>query len=127
MGASFPGVVNNPGSNVPAAMDNLIAKGAAKPMIVVMPNAYSVYAGSMYSSSVTTGAWEAYIAEDLVSLYRQSLPDDSRSHEPRAGRPFDGRVWHDSDRHEAAGGVFKPLHHQRMLPDERSASSAVEC
>ena len=36
-------------------------------MIVVMPNAYSKYGGSMYSSSVTTGDWEMYIAEDLVA------------------------------------------------------------
>ena len=36
-------------------------------MIVVMPNAYSKYAGSTYSSSVTTGDWETYIAEDLVA------------------------------------------------------------
>jgi S-formylglutathione hydrolase FrmB len=36
-------------------------------MIVVMPNAYSKYGGSMYSSSVTTGDWETYIAEDLVA------------------------------------------------------------
>ena len=56
-----------PGANVPAAMDKLIARGEAKPMIVVMPNAYSKYAGSMYSSSVTTGDWETYIAEDLVA------------------------------------------------------------
>jgi enterochelin esterase-like enzyme len=61
---SIPGV-NVPSPNVPAAMDKLIALG--NPMIIVMPNAYSVYAGSMYSSSLTTGDWESYIAEDLVS------------------------------------------------------------
>jgi S-formylglutathione hydrolase len=44
----------------------LITNGEAKPMIIVMPNAYTKYAGSMYSSSVTTGDWETYIAEDLV-------------------------------------------------------------
>ncbi len=66
-GLTAPGV-NMPGVNVPGAMDNLIARGDAKPMIVVMPNAYSKYAGSMYSSSVTTGDWEAYIAEDLVAF-----------------------------------------------------------
>ena len=40
-GVSAPGV-NMPGADVPAAMDNLIARGEAKPMIVAMPNAYSV-------------------------------------------------------------------------------------
>jgi S-formylglutathione hydrolase len=65
-GVSIPGA-DMPGANAPASMDNLIARGDAKPMIVVMPNAYTTYAGSMYSSSVTTGDWETYIAEDLVA------------------------------------------------------------
>src|SRR5678809_1349357 len=30
------------------------------------PDAFTKYSGSMYSSSPTTGDWEAYIAEDLV-------------------------------------------------------------
>jgi S-formylglutathione hydrolase len=33
---------------------------------LVMPNAYTRYAGSMYSSSVVTGNWEAYITKDLI-------------------------------------------------------------
>jgi S-formylglutathione hydrolase len=36
-------------------------------MILVNPDAYTVYDGSMYSSSVTTGDWETFIAEDLVA------------------------------------------------------------
>jgi enterochelin esterase-like enzyme len=36
-------------------------------MIVVMPSAYTVYMGSMYSNSVTTGNWEAFITQDLIS------------------------------------------------------------
>jgi S-formylglutathione hydrolase len=76
-GVSIPGA-NMPGANVTAAMDNLIARGKAKPMIVVMPNAYSTYGGSMYSSSVTTGDWETYIAEDLVAYmdtHYRTIPD----------------------------------------------------
>jgi S-formylglutathione hydrolase len=76
-GISSPGV-NMPGVDVPAAMDSLLARGEAKPMIVAMPNAYSVYAGSMYSSSVTTGDWETYIAEDLVAYmdtHYRTLPE----------------------------------------------------
>jgi enterochelin esterase-like enzyme len=46
-GVSGPGP-SIPGANVPDAVDNLIARAEAKPMIVVMPNAYSIYAGSMY-------------------------------------------------------------------------------
>jgi enterochelin esterase-like enzyme len=62
---NIPGVKLLP-ADVPASMDEGIARGTLKPMIVVMPNAYTKYAGSMYSSSTTTGDWESYIAEDLV-------------------------------------------------------------
>jgi len=52
-------------TTLPAAADNAIAAGARQ-MILVMPNAYTVYQGSMYSNSVTTGDWEAYLTRDLV-------------------------------------------------------------
>jgi S-formylglutathione hydrolase len=51
--------------NLPAGIDKSLTQGARE-MIVVMPNAYTRYAGSMYSSSVVTGDWEAYITKDLV-------------------------------------------------------------
>jgi enterochelin esterase-like enzyme len=51
-------------------------------MIVVMPNGYTAYQGSMYSSSVTTGDWETFIARDLVSYidrhYRTIAKPESR-------------------------------------------------
>jgi S-formylglutathione hydrolase FrmB len=53
--------------NVPAAFERALDAGAARAMILVMPNAYTAYAGSMYSSSVTTGDWERYVAEELVT------------------------------------------------------------
>src|SRR5690606_30388441 len=49
--------------NVPDAMDSAWAAGAAE-MIVVMPNAFTRFWGSMYSSSATTGDWERFIARD---------------------------------------------------------------
>jgi enterochelin esterase-like enzyme len=36
-------------------------------MIVVLPDSKTVYGGSMYSSSVTTGDFERYIAHDVVT------------------------------------------------------------
>lgn len=53
--------------NVPAAMERALEEGTAREMILVMPNAYTAYQGSMYSSSVTTGDWETYVAEELVT------------------------------------------------------------
>ena len=49
------------------AADKNIAAGVMKPMILVNPDAFTKYNGSMYSSSPTIGDWETFIAEDLVS------------------------------------------------------------
>src|SRR6185295_9999535 len=43
------------------AADKDIAAGTMKEMIVVNPDANTIYNGSMYSSSVTIGDWETYI------------------------------------------------------------------
>lgn len=37
-----------------------------KEMIVVMPDAFTLFNGSFYSNSKTTGDWERFIADDLV-------------------------------------------------------------
>jgi pimeloyl-ACP methyl ester carboxylesterase len=50
----------------PRALDRAYAAGATE-MIVVMPDAYTKYLGSLYSSSVTIGDWEAFVTQDLVS------------------------------------------------------------
>src|SRR5438876_7028197 len=47
-----------PFTNLQAASDKDIAAGAMKEMILVSPDAFTKYSGSMYSSSVTTGDWE---------------------------------------------------------------------
>jgi S-formylglutathione hydrolase len=52
--------------NLPEIADKLFAARSVREMIVVMPNAFSLHKGSMYSSSVTSGDWETYVARDLV-------------------------------------------------------------
>jgi S-formylglutathione hydrolase len=52
--------------DVPAVADRVFAAGVRE-MIIVMPNAYTRYQGSMYSSSLTTGDWENFIARELVA------------------------------------------------------------
>lgn len=68
--------------NVPAAMERALEDGTASEMILVMPNAYTAYAGSMYSSSVAIGDWESFIADELVAYvdanYRTIAHRDSR-------------------------------------------------
>jgi S-formylglutathione hydrolase FrmB len=54
-------------SNTPASSDKNIAAGTMREMILVNPDAFTKYNGSMYSNSVTIGDWESFIAEDLVS------------------------------------------------------------
>lgn len=67
---------------LPGGADRDIAAGTAKEMIIVMPDANTLYGGSMYSSSPTTGDWETYITHDLVeyidSHYRTIANRDSR-------------------------------------------------
>jgi len=62
--------------------ERVFASGAAREMILVMPNAMNAYGGSMYSNSVTAGNWEGYIADDLVAYmdknYRTIASRDGR-------------------------------------------------
>src|SRR5262245_23000992 len=52
--------------DVPAVADRAIAAGAGE-MLIVMPNAYTRFQGSMYSASVVIGDWETFIARELVA------------------------------------------------------------
>src|SRR5215472_18373596 len=52
--------------HVPQTIEGAFAQGA-QDMIVVLPDSKTVHNGSMYSSSVTTGDFERYIAHDVVS------------------------------------------------------------
>jgi enterochelin esterase-like enzyme len=63
--------------HVPQTIEGAFAKGAHE-MIVVLPDSKTAQNGSMYSSSVTTGDFEKFIAHDVVqyidSHYR-TIPD----------------------------------------------------
>ncbi|NLG76452.1 MAG: esterase family protein [Xanthomonadaceae bacterium] len=52
--------------HAPQAFEGAFALGA-KEMIVVLPDSKTLHNGSMYSSSVTTGDFESYIARDVVA------------------------------------------------------------
>jgi enterochelin esterase-like enzyme len=51
---------------VPQTIEGAFAQGT-KEMIVVLPDSKTLHNGSMYSSSVTTGDFEQFIAHDVVS------------------------------------------------------------
>ena len=69
-------------ANLPESADKLAAAEQLHEMIVVMPNAFTLHKGSMYSNSVTTGDWETYVAYDLVAYidghYRTIADRESR-------------------------------------------------
>jgi enterochelin esterase-like enzyme len=52
--------------HVPETIEGAFAQGAQE-MIVVLPDSKTVHNGSMYSSSVTTGDFERFIAHDVVA------------------------------------------------------------
>jgi len=64
------------------AADKTAAAGNSKEMIIVFPDSYTIYNGSMYSNSPTTGNWETFITEDLVNYidghYRTIASRESR-------------------------------------------------
>ena len=63
--------------HVPQTIEGATAQGA-KEMIVVVPDSKTVHNGSMYSSSVTTGDFEQFIARDLVAYidsHYRTIPD----------------------------------------------------
>jgi len=53
--------------NLPTVLDKALAAPGAQEAIVVMPDALTRFGGSMYSSSVTTGDWETFVARELVA------------------------------------------------------------
>jgi enterochelin esterase-like enzyme len=63
--------------HVPQTIEGAFALGA-KEMIVVLPDSKTGYGGSMYSSSVTTGDFEKFVAHDLVAYidaHYRTIPD----------------------------------------------------
>ena len=63
--------------HVPQTIEGAFAQGA-KEMIVVLPDSKTLHNGSMYSSSVTTGNFEQYVAHDVVAYidaHYRTIPD----------------------------------------------------
>jgi S-formylglutathione hydrolase FrmB len=62
------------------------ADAAGAEMILVLPDAFTIYDGSMFSNSPTTGDWETFVADDLVSY----IDGHYRSIANRAARGLSG-------------------------------------
>ncbi|CAN5712691.1 hypothetical protein BH23GEM1_BH23GEM1_06520 [soil metagenome] len=72
--------------NIRLAMDSLLRAGAAREMIIVMPNAHNAFGGSFFANSPVTGKWEDFIVRDLVSWTDRRY----RTVRSRAGRGIAG-------------------------------------
>jgi S-formylglutathione hydrolase len=55
------------GRDIRGMMDSLIVAGAARDMIIVMPDASNALGGTFYVNSGTTGLWEDFMTHDLVA------------------------------------------------------------
>jgi S-formylglutathione hydrolase len=61
-----------------SGLEKAVAAGKGKEMILVSPDAYSLYNGSFYSNSKTTGDWETFVAVELVNYidaHYRTIPD----------------------------------------------------
>lgn len=56
---------------LPPILDTVFAQDPQHEMIMVTPDAYTLFQGSMYSNSVTTGDWEDFVAKELVAYIDQ--------------------------------------------------------
>jgi S-formylglutathione hydrolase FrmB len=66
---------------LPVSVDRAVAAGVRE-VIVVLPDAFTKYSGSMFSNSPTIGDWETFIAQDLPAFidkrYRTIASRESR-------------------------------------------------
>ena len=67
---------------LPPILDSAFYRDPLQEMIVVTPDAYTRFQGSMYSNSITTGNWEDFVAKELVNYidghYRTIAKKESR-------------------------------------------------
>ena len=88
-------------------LDNLIAAGKAKPMIVVMPAGHTrrfSFGGPPAPARVQPAdEFDAGLPQRPHAVCREELPRDGRPQEPRHRRPVDGRRADAEHRHPAPG------------------------
>ena len=120
--------------HVPQTIEGAFTQGA-KEMILVLPDSKTVHNGSMYSSSVTTGDFEQFIAHDLVAYidaHYRTIPD--RMSRGLVGHSMGGygatRIG--MKRSDVFGGLYimspcclSPRTAQSLKPEDEKALEAV--
>ena len=87
--------------NLPQRLDRLIASGAIRPMIVVMPDCATRLGGSQYINSAATGRYQDHLTEELVPVHRSHLSDARAARRARRHGQELGRLRRDHPRHAA--------------------------
>lgn len=59
--------------NLAERMDRAVAAGTIRPMIVVMPDCFTYYAGAQYINSTATGNYEDYLTQEIVPFVDANL------------------------------------------------------
>ncbi len=59
-----------------ARYDELVARGEARPAVLVLPDAFTKLGGSQYVDSSATGDYGEYVGGELVELVERELPVD---------------------------------------------------
>ena len=102
--------------HVPQTIEGAFAQGAAGDDRRASGQPKTAHNGSMYSSSVTTGDFEQFIARDVVAFVDAQYRTIPERAEPRPRRSLDGRLRRGPDRDEARRRVRQPVHDEPLLP-----------
>lgn len=77
--------------NIVQRMDRLVKSGAARPAVMVFPDAFTRYGGSQYLNSTATGQYADYLTQELVPLIdRQFRTLPAREHRAVIGHSSGG-------------------------------------
>ena len=109
--------------HLPTVLSRANAEGRSGEFIVVMLNAFTRFEGSMYSSGVTTGDWESFVAKELVAWWTGAI---ARLQSRRVAElpPFDGWLG-DAHWDEAPRRFLQRIPAEPVLPDARAARRAA--
>jgi S-formylglutathione hydrolase FrmB len=118
------------GFDIGRATDSLVAAGAVREMIIVMPNALNRLRGSFYVNSSSAGGWDDFISAELVSYvdskYRTLATPASRG---LAGHSMGGfgtfylAMRHAGDVYGAAYALSACCTHFRTSTDSAAAAA----
>ena len=103
---------------LPTSVDRAVAAGVRE-MIVVFPDAFTKYSGSMYLQFADDRRLGDVHRAGSAGVHRQAIPHHRVERQPRTGRALDGRIRHDASGNEAARVVCRALRNELVLPDER--------